>query len=513
MEQSNVTTMDNETHLRTPPFAPYHKTYWIVSEITLALLTAFALYLFACLAWYATITKCKPGREISCKKGKTLYRLCLVSVVMAIFRFVADQGVAIAGWHTDTGCVISVSVSTVFYSLSLYPVYIFLWMRQSIFYANPVLSHVLNPAVTVLSYVTLIVMLFGGAVLTVIYIIPDVTGWKYNASAEGCRDTAHKSGFDLVPTMVVCFTVCFQLGLLALFMYPLLTKKTQRYRTSSTAKRNTDSSQSEKHEESMSESPDAIDNNLPSETCSNGLTKGGNHSSACWESNYRLSLDSKDVLDTESKNHTCVDIRNDVNGKPPRFGSFQNSFIKKANVLYRKAPEREQGRKKKSKNRMSSSSFSDLMKRQRSASSVSSDNESGTKRKLKKNKTMQGQRVIRFIRKAFVLALICVISDVIFTIIQLMIKVPELVYLAIFDVNLMVNILCIIMSFRDWPRMIIPLCAGCRQSKQKTKNHSSVNGLRNTHVTHLKVNYNANGHKERIPQSTSQDSSHNNSSD
>ena len=64
----------------------------------------------------------------------------------------------------------------------------------------------------------------------------------------------------------------------------------------------------------------------------------------------------------------------------------------------------------------------------------------------------------------------------------------------------------------DTIKIIQSICR-CRQSKQKTKNHSSVNGLRNTHVTHLKVNYNANGHKERIPQSTSQDSSHNNSSD
>jgi len=75
-----------------------------------------------------------------------------------------------------------------------------------------------------------------------------------------------------------------------------------------------------------------------------------------------------------------------------------------------------------------------------------------------RSKTQQGRRVIRFIRKAFVLSLICVVSDIIVTVAQLILQVPEIVYLAIFDINLLVNILCIIMSFRDWPNMILPMC-------------------------------------------------------
>ena len=66
---------------------------------------------------------------------------------MAICRLVSDQSVALLGWKTDEHCLVAVNTSTIFYGLSLYPVYIFLWTRQSIFYNNPVLSHILNPVV------------------------------------------------------------------------------------------------------------------------------------------------------------------------------------------------------------------------------------------------------------------------------------------------------------------------------------------------------------------------------
>lgn len=213
---------------------PYLKLYWIISEVVLVFVTCFTIYLLVCLARYAFISRCKPGRELNHKKGKALYRLCFISVSMALARFASDQAVAIVGWQTDKKCYASVSVSTVFYTLSLYPVYIFLWMRQSIFYANPVLSHILNPIVTFFSYATLLVMLVGGAILGVLYILPGVTGWQHVASASGCRDVNNnRVRFDLVPMLFVCFVVSFQISLLALFLYPLLTKKMKRYRNSS----------------------------------------------------------------------------------------------------------------------------------------------------------------------------------------------------------------------------------------------------------------------------------------
>ena len=227
---TTTTTAPNQT---APPPSPYLEPYWLISESVLVLVTLFTVYLLICLGRYALISRCKPGRELNHKKGKTLYRLCFISVLMALGRFAADQAVAVVGWQTDRKCYASVSTSIAFYTMSLYPVYIFLWMRQSIFYANPVLSHILNPVVTFISYATLFIMLAGGAALGVLYIMPSVTGWSHEATANGCMDVNNSSAsFDLIPLLVVCFVVSFQISLLALFLYPLLTKKMQKYRRS-----------------------------------------------------------------------------------------------------------------------------------------------------------------------------------------------------------------------------------------------------------------------------------------
>ena len=210
--------------------APYSELYWIISEAVLICVTTITVYLLVSMAKFGFKTGCKPGSELRGKKGKILFQTCLISIAMAVGRLLSDQAVALIGWQTDVGCQVTVSVSIVFYSLSLYPVYIFLWLRQSIFYASPVLSNVLSPLVTITSWVILFCMLAGGAILTVLFNIPQVTGWNYAASSTGCRDISDDSGFELIPTILVCFVIIMQVGLLFLFIYPLISKKTLKYR-------------------------------------------------------------------------------------------------------------------------------------------------------------------------------------------------------------------------------------------------------------------------------------------
>ena len=200
--------------------------------------SVFSVYVLICLLWYSCTVRCKLGKEINKRKEKFLYQMCMLSVVMALGRLLADHTVAFLGWQSDALCVMSVSVSFVFYSCSLYPVYIFLWVKQSIFYFNPVLFHVLNPFVTLLSYGTLFLMVVGGLIITVLFVLPEVTGWEYQASPEGCKDVQDNAAdFELIPAIMVIFIVIFQLCLLALFLYPLLTRKTKRTREKKTKQR------------------------------------------------------------------------------------------------------------------------------------------------------------------------------------------------------------------------------------------------------------------------------------
>lgn len=214
------------------PPPPFSEPYWIICEIVLTIATVLSIYLCFCLAKFAIRTGCKPGRELRGKQGRLLFQTLLVSVSMTIGRCLSDQMVSLIGWQSDEKCRITVSISFVFYSLALYPVYIFLWLRQSIFYASPVLSSVLNPVVTVFSWMILVGMILGGAIITVSFVLPDLSGWHYAASETGCRDVSDVSDFEVIPAVLLGFTIFIQICLLALFVYPLISKKTLKYRES-----------------------------------------------------------------------------------------------------------------------------------------------------------------------------------------------------------------------------------------------------------------------------------------
>jgi len=321
-----------------PVQAPYSDLYWIISEVVLVFVTTVTVYLLICLAKYGFKTGCKPGNEIRGKKGRILFQTCLVSVAMAVGRLLSDQTVAVIGWQTDIGCRVTVSISVVFYSLSLYPVYIFLWLRQSIFYASPVLSNVINPAVTVLSWVILVCMVVGGAVITIFFNLHELIGWNYVASDTGCRDISDDDGFELIPTVLVCFITLIQIGLLFLFVYPLLSKKTQKYREA--GKGNGSSRINSIVSDINGENSSNMFSNEPDDI-SNQRISGVNFS------NDMMAEDSSSIRDTKSSD--------DNNYKPS-----ENHHL---SVLYRKHPQESIKNKKNSTHKNKGYSFASQVKR------------------------------------------------------------------------------------------------------------------------------------------------------
>jgi len=420
-EAYNLT--ENSSTIFVPP-EPYAEAYWLISEAVLITLTAFSIYLLVCLTRYALNSKCSPGRELNNKKGKFLYRLCLLSVIMAICRLVSDQSVALLGWKTDEHCLVAVNTSTIFYGLSLYPVYIFLWTRQSIFYNNPVLSHILNPVVTFISYATLLVMLVSGVVVCVLHVIPSVTGWDMRATRSGCKDVNNQEYFQLIPLLALFLTVTFQVSLLALFLYPLLNKKMSGYSSPRrVSKANRELSSSDFGPQPVQTLRISSLPNIQRPTSAIDVNNG--------------------LVDRIEGKEAVSSFR------PPRTAGHPRTPTQ-----HRR--ETSDLKSKRSVNQMvRTATTTDVSKKDRKGSQYLTNEEN----EKKKNKRKQHKSVIEFIRKTFYLTLMCVVSDTIMTIVMVTLDLPELAYLVFFDVNLIVNIICIIMSFRDWPKMVFPLCA------------------------------------------------------
>ena len=88
-----------------------------------------------------------------------------------------------------------------------------------------------------------------------------------------------------------------------------------------------------------------------------------------------------------------------------------------------------------------------------------------------------GNAIIKVIRRSFLLAGLCILTDVA---IGLLVKIthksfPEAIFapLAMYDINLIVNLLCIIATFRDCKVMLFPCFYACGTQKYNRPSESS----------------------------------------
>ena len=75
-------------------------------------------------------------------------------------------------------------------------------------------------------------------------------------------------------------------------------------------------------------------------------------------------------------------------------------------------------------------------------------------------KHTRSSALMDLIRRSFVLAFICIFSDgsVVLIVKQIHHHVPEAIFapLATYDVSLVINLICIISSFKNWKRLLFP---------------------------------------------------------
>ena len=231
---SSLTTIDLSliTNQTLPPVtrkfnAPYSEPYWTVCVSILNTSLLFIVYVLIALSRYAYIVSHEPKRRFQGRRSTILFYLCLFAVLMAIARNICNQIVAFEGWKSDAICQQTVQASYVFYALCLTAIFLFLWWRQNMFYTNPLLSQIINPIAILISWVS-IVLIFGGSIaLTLTYTLPEITGWMYGASINGCRDVSDVERF--IPRLLIYFTVAAHSLLLALLAYPLLANSTRPY--------------------------------------------------------------------------------------------------------------------------------------------------------------------------------------------------------------------------------------------------------------------------------------------
>lgn len=101
--------------------------------------------------------------------------------------------------------------------------------------------------------------------------------------------------------------------------------------------------------------------------------------------------------------------------------------------------------------------------------------------KKKKVTFQKVARLKRLIRKILILTVICLLSDVAANVIQQLTNLTELSYIAIFHINLMINIICIVASFNKWTDIV--LFSRCHRGSSSLETHSAAGSFKSTAVT------------------------------
>ena len=140
--------------------------------------------------------------------------------IMALLRFIAGQLVFNIGFSygEDSKCKMAQSASTVLLCLAYFSVYIYLWVRQLVFYTNRMLSIDFSKALRFFSYLSIILIFLGGLGVTVLYIDKR----KYMSTLNGCVFIPLDSTSTAI-LVIVCLMVMLSghIILVGLLIYPL----------------------------------------------------------------------------------------------------------------------------------------------------------------------------------------------------------------------------------------------------------------------------------------------------
>lgn len=107
---------------------------------------AINIYILLSLLWYEFTSIPKPP------SGKNLRVYCIITSLATVFHSCSEQIIFYASWRSDIWCAASMCLKSTTYNLVTTFSYIFLWVRQRMFYRNPTLNHLVSPKMKVANW-------------------------------------------------------------------------------------------------------------------------------------------------------------------------------------------------------------------------------------------------------------------------------------------------------------------------------------------------------------------------
>ena len=156
-------------------------------------------------------------------KNQVLHFVLLITLGVNLLRGIVELLLFFVGGHSDGICKLLTSLMIVFTGFAMHGSVWFLWMRQHIFYSNPVVEHLGPKGKKYISILTYLEM-----VITLVTIASIHLWWRdYTASNGLCRPLIGSQKISPVVAfgMVTVSTVFTQISLTYLFVYPQFVHK------------------------------------------------------------------------------------------------------------------------------------------------------------------------------------------------------------------------------------------------------------------------------------------------
>jgi len=474
--------------------SPYNETYWITSVIVLSVLTTITAYILCAVLVYIFKNRSHLIRPADRRKRHSYLLGCsTLGLLLAVCRYIADYYTAFHGWRSDSDCYTAVKISTAFYYCSIFMVYMFLWFRQSIIYRHKLLSHMVQPFTRVLSNLILVLMLISFVVIVPLLVFSGITGENYKVGAGDCREKSQQN-FSAVFLSQSVMAIVFQVSLIVLFVYPLCKQQrafavhfspTSSPHVSVKAARHFDFN--DLHLESVhSEVTSTMEiSSVLQDSAVQHSTKDVDHDE---EEESIQGIESKSIEKEDIQNNKPPALR--INTNENNTTSFTDEKILPALILTGKhmtppttptkpdikikddsvKSRRNEGSVKSQPGRLDRDHW--LRRSGRVLQRVASSSIRSNKKSITK--------IMAFIRKATILSVICVTSDVVFTIAHEVIEGPHLLEAVLFDCNLLICTLCILFTFSDWSLMLFPFLPKKKHSIVRRGSETSISCISST---------------------------------
>ena len=227
--------MENVTNNNAKYLREYEAELWLASFCINIFIMIISLWLAASIAVYGCTTgKFRPNKRTRLSED-LLMRLAFVIAILLFPRITTTHALLWFGFEpgpdSDRTCEQLIDASVFVYNLALFPIGVFLWLRQRSLYLQPSLRSLYTTPLKILSWGSILFLFCSGIGLMFLLMIPT----EFEASGNGCRGSDGVDPHKNVLYVLTAVIVVGELSILFLFIYPLYRHRQPQF-LSSTSK-------------------------------------------------------------------------------------------------------------------------------------------------------------------------------------------------------------------------------------------------------------------------------------